>query len=287
MNKGVLIYAHNSREVDYLDLSIISALFAKKNLKVPVSLVTDSNSLAWAKKSDKIKKLEDTFQHIILSDNYYSTQTRNLHDGISHNSVVPFLNKDRCSAWSLTPYDRTLLIDSDFLICSNELSNYWNVDQDFLISKKAKDFYFESRFEYQDNYISDTSIKMFWATTILFSKNKNSKLVFDLVEYIRDNYSYFADLYRFSSKIFRNDIAFSIAIHILNFNKVVDDYSLPPIITSIDKDILIDIKNDTIFLLLANKIGSNYLICSKKNQDIHIMNKQSLVRNKDKLLGML
>jgi len=286
MNKGVLIYAHNSREVDYLDLSIISALFAKKNLKVPVSLVTDNNSLAWARKSNKIKELEDTFQHIILSDNYYSTQNRNLHDGISHNSVVPFLNKDRCSAWSLTPYDRTLLIDSDFLICSNELSNYWNVDQDFLISKKANDFYFESRFEYQDNYISDTSIKMFWATTILFSKNKNSKLVFDLVEYIRDNYFYFADLYRFSSKIFRNDIAFSIAIHILNFNKVVDDYSLPPIITSIDKDILIDIKNDTMFLLLANKLSNNYLICSKKNQDIHIMNKQSLVRNKDKLLGI-
>jgi hypothetical protein len=286
MNNGVLIYAHNSRDVDYLDLAIISARLAKKNLKVPVSLVTDKSTMQWAVESNKMSYVEDIFQHVIFSENFYEYQYRRLHDGKENFKDVLFLNKDRCSAWNLTPYDRTLLIDSDFLIFTSELSNYWNVDQDFLIAASANDFYHESRLEYNDNYISDVSIKMRWATTIMFTKNKNSKLVFDLVEFIRDNYYYFSELYRCRSRTFRNDIAFSIASHILNSNLATDEYFLPSVSSSFDKDLLIDIKQDKLFFLLSSKFGDTYTLCSKKYQDIHVMNKQSIVRNKDKLLGL-
>jgi len=286
MNNGVLIYAHNSRDVDYLDLAIISAQLAKKNLKVPVSLVTDKSTMQWAVESNKMSYVEDIFQHVIFSENFYEYQYRRLHDGKENFKDVLFLNKDRCSAWNLTPYDRTLLIDSDFLIFTSELSNYWNVDQDFLIAASANDFYHESRLEYNDNYISDVSIKMRWATTIMFTKNKNSKLVFDLVEFIRDNYYYFSELYRCRSRTFRNDIAFSIASHILNSNLATDEYFLPSVSSSFDKDLLIDIKQDKLFFLLSSKFGDTYTLCSKKYQDIHVMNKQSIVRNKDKLLGL-
>ena len=49
MNTGVLIFAHNSRDVDYALTAVISAGLAKKYLKVPVSLVTDSPTLEWMK----------------------------------------------------------------------------------------------------------------------------------------------------------------------------------------------------------------------------------------------
>jgi hypothetical protein len=41
MKKGALIFAHNSRDIDYALMAIISGGLVKKNLKVPVSLATD------------------------------------------------------------------------------------------------------------------------------------------------------------------------------------------------------------------------------------------------------
>jgi hypothetical protein len=284
MNKGVLIYAHNSKEIDYLDLAIVSGHLAKKNLQVPISLVTDGNTFEWAKNSGKLPEVESIFEKIIFSDDYTQDKKRRLHDGNDYSDVL-FLNGDRYNAWNLTPYDRTLLIDSDFLIFSKSLNNFWNVDSSFLISESALDFHNESRFEYNDRYISEVGIRMRWATTIMFTKNQESKMVFDLVKLVKDNYFYFAELYRFNNRTYRNDIAFSIALHILNGNKEIDrDYFLPPISSCIDKDVLIDVDKDKLFFLISSKIGDSYSFCSKKDQDVHIMNKQSLVRNKFKLL---
>jgi hypothetical protein len=286
MNNGVLIYAHNSREVDYLDLAIISGHLAKKNLQIPVSLVTDGDTFEWAKKSNKISEIKNMFEHIIFSDDYDLNKHRRLYDGSEYSNVL-FLNGDRYNAWNLTPYDRTLLIDSDFLIFSKELNNFWEVDSSILISESALDFHNESRFEYNDRYISEVGIRMRWATTIMFTKNQESKLIFDLVKFIRDNYLYFAELYRFNNRTYRNDIAFSIALHILNGNLEIDkNYFLPPVSSCIDKDVLIDIDKDKLFFLISSKIGDEYTLCSKTGQDIHVMNKQSIVRNKLKLLEL-
>jgi hypothetical protein len=286
MTKGILIYAHNSKKVDYLDLALISGSLSSKNLNLPVSLVTDKSTLEWAKESKKYKSIERVFDNIILSEDYFSDASRKLYDGIDYKEDVPFLNKNRCNAWNLTPYENTLLIDSDFLIFSNLLNEYWNIDADFMISPVASDVFIENRLEYNDRYISEVGIKMCWATTIMFKKNQFSKALFDLVELIRDNYTYFADLYRFDHRMFRNDIAFSIAQHILNGNKSSNIPALPPILTTIDKDILIDVKEDKLFFLISSKYDNSYTVCSKKNQDVHIMNKQSIVRNKQKLLEL-
>jgi hypothetical protein len=287
MNNGVLIYAHNSRKLDYLELAIISAFLAKKHLNVPVSLVTNDSTIQWAKESKKYDKITNLFDKIILSEDYYRDASRKLHDGLDHVDYVPFLNNNRCSAWDLTPYDQTLLIDSDFLILSSLLNEYWNIDSDFMISSSANDVVNESRLEYNDRYISEVGIPMRWATTIMFKKTNYSKTLFDLVEYIRDNYVYFADLYRFDHRTFRNDIAFSIAQHIINGNTDNDLIFLPPIVTTLDKDVLFDIKDNNLYFLISSKYEGSYSLCSKNSQDIHVMNKQSLVRNKNKLLELL
>ena len=58
MNKGILIFAHNSREVDYILTAVLAASLAKKYLKAPVSLVTDNSTLIWAKTSNIYSKVE-------------------------------------------------------------------------------------------------------------------------------------------------------------------------------------------------------------------------------------
>ena len=47
MTNGILIFAHNNREVDYGLLAVISGGLAKKHLDVPVSLVTDHSTKEW------------------------------------------------------------------------------------------------------------------------------------------------------------------------------------------------------------------------------------------------
>ena len=66
MNKGILIYAHNSRSVDYALMSIISGGLAKKYLKVPASLVTDTSTVEWMRESNILEKATTVFENLII-----------------------------------------------------------------------------------------------------------------------------------------------------------------------------------------------------------------------------
>ena len=285
MTQGILIYAHNSRSVDYALMSVISGGLAKKYLKVPVSLVTDKFTVDWMKDSQIYDIANRIFEHIIIVEKPQTNNSRKLHDG-AENVLVPFINSNRSSAWELTPYDRTLLIDSDFLIFSNRLSEYWNVDSDLLIGESIKDIYNNNRVGYHDRYISDVGIKLYWATTVMFTKNERTKIFFDLVTHIKNNYQYYADTYRFDSKQFRNDIAFSIAKHVLNGFEQNNTEDLPPVLTLLDKDILYSV-DKKLTLLVSPKLDSNFCAAAIDGMDIHVMNKQSIIRNKDALLELI
>ena len=43
MTRGILIFAHNNRDVDYALMSIVSGHLAGKYLQVPVSLIKKPN----------------------------------------------------------------------------------------------------------------------------------------------------------------------------------------------------------------------------------------------------
>ena len=286
MNQGILIYAHNSRKIDYALMSIIAGGLAKKNLNKPVSLVTDQSTVDWMIESNLYEKATNIFDKIILTDRPNNYNQRVLHDG-ADNELVPFINSDRCTAWYLTPYDRTLLIDSDFFVLSKNLNEYWNVDQDILIGSGINDIYGEERLGYHDRYISDTGIKLYWATTVMFSKNDVSKCFFDTVTHIKENYQYYSDLYRFDSRQYRNDISFSIAKHIFDGFETDKNLSLPAILTTLDRDTLIDVKNNKFTFLINYNLDNNFCASSLSEIDVHIMNKQSICRNKDKLLELI
>ena len=285
MTRGALIFAHNNRDVDYALLSIISGGLAKKHLNIPVSLVTDDTTVAWMKTSNIYKQACSLFDQIILVEKPVTNNTRNLHDGESK-KLVPFVNNNRASVWHLTPYSQTLLLDSDFLIFSDRLNEYWDVDEDVLISKAMNDLHETSRAGYHDRYVSDTGVHMLWATTVMFKKNDRSRAVFDMVEYVRDNYKYYADIFRFDSKQFRNDIAFSVAKHILDGFETETKTCLPPVLSTFDKDILHSVDQNGKLTFLVNTLGT-YGPATVTGLDLHIMNKQSIIRNAESLLKLI
>jgi len=287
MNRGALIYAHNNRDVDYVLLASISGSLVKKNLEIPVSLVSDKSTLDWAKQSNIYSNLEKVFDKIIEVEKPETNNKRNLYDGITSKSVQ-FTNTNRYSAWDLTPYDRTLLLDSDYLIFSNNLNHYWDVNESILLSKSMNDIFDKKRVGYHDRYVSDTGTHLYWATAVMFTKNYESELFFNLVNYIKDNYQYYADLFRFDDRQFRNDIAFSVANHILHGFDTAENITLPPLLTVQDRDILYDVKpNKNLTLLVQTDYNGRYSLMTLNGVDVHIMNKQSIVRNKDKLLALV
>jgi len=287
MNKGVLLFAHNNEELDYAVMALISGSLAKKHLGVPVSLVTDPNTLRWMKESEIYNRAVDLFDKIIETDDTSSAENlRKLKDG-NDQKIVPFKNSSRTKAFELTPYERTLLIDSDFLIFSNNLNNYWDVDKDVMLADSIFDLADKDRSGYHDRYISDTGAHLYWATTVMFTKNENSKLFFELAENIRKNYQTYSEVYRFDKRLYRNDISFSIAKHILDGFETNTKESLPAIPITYDNDVLEKVSDDARLTFLISQNGNYYTAMSTKDRDIHIMNKQSIVRNKEKLLELV
>lgn len=287
MTKGILMFAHNGPEIDYGTMAIIAGGLAKKHLLLPVSLVTDKWTIEWLKETNMFSRAEEVFDKIIEVEKPRTNNKRKLHDGFN-GQVVPFVNSNRYSVYDLTPYDKTLLIDTDYLIFSNALNQYWDIDASVMMSSSMNDITGE-RAGVLDKRVSETGIHMFWATTVMFDKSPHSKFFFQLVDFIKDNYRYYADLFRFDSRQYRNDIAFSIAKHILNGFETELVYTLPPVRTVFDKDVLqsVDVNGKLTFLIDQPNNSGTYWAASTKDLDVHIMNKQSILRHKDMLLELI
>jgi hypothetical protein len=286
MNTGGLIFAYNSRDVDYAVTAIIAGGLAKKHLNIPFSLITDESTVEWMKESKVWAKANEVFENFILTDRPVNYNSRLLNDG-THSSVVPFINSGRSMAFDLSPYDKTLLIDSDYLVFSNKLSKYLELDHSVMIGSAMNDIQGE-RIGFLDKTVSDVGVHLLWATTVIFTKDAEAKLFFNLVKHVEKNYQLFSDLYRYSSKQYRNDIAFSVAKHIIDgFETVLDD-ALPPILTVHDKDILVDVNQDKLtFLITDINAPDKFIACTVVGQDTHVMNKQSIIRHKNNLLELI
>jgi len=286
MNTGGLIFAYNSRDVDYAVTAIIAGGLAKKHLNIPFSLITDESTVEWMKESKVWAKANEVFENFILTDRPANYNSRLLNDG-THSSVVPFINSGRSMAFDLSPYDKTLLIDSDYLVFSNKLSKYLELDHSVMIGSAMNDIQGE-RIGFLDKTVSDVGVHLLWATTVIFTKDAEAKLFFNLVKHVEKNYQLFSDLYRYSAKQYRNDIAFSVAKHIIDgFETVLDD-ALPPILTVHDKDILVDVNQDKLtFLITDINAPDKFVACTVAGQDTHVMNKQSIIRHKNNLLELI
>lgn len=271
MNRGILIYAHNNETLDYVLLACAAAKLATTHLNYPVTLVTDANSL-----STTTAEYSKYFEKVIEVDKPNNNNKRIL-DG----SFSSFLNGNRSSAWDITPYDHTLVIDADYFVFTNKLNEYWDIDQSFMIASSAN-FFIDSLKGFLDDKTSGNGLPLKWATTLMFKKNKEAKIIFDLVESIKANYHYFYSLYSFDNRMYRNDIAFTIACHIARGHVTGSDYELPAINTVHTKSSIISIDADSTLKLLIQ--GGEPSIVTTHGIDLHFLNKRDLLVHLEKFL---
>lgn len=268
MTQGILIFAFNNSEIDYVSIAAYAAKQAKKFLNLPVSIVTNQASYV----QDKFSKV---FDKVILF-NDTSTQVKRFYNGSDSYKSAVWHNASRSNCYELTPYDETLVIDSDFIINSDFLKYCWDQPNDFLIYDNSLDLA-SWRDTSEFDYISQYSIKFYWATVFFFRKNKKTELFFNLIDYIKNNWHYFQRLYQLPSLKYRNDHAFSIAINILGSDLIS---TIPNKLTYItDRDYLLE-HTDTKMKFLIQKKGSSdqYTAVSTSNMDMHVMSKYSLLQ---------
>jgi hypothetical protein len=271
MTKGVLLFALNNSEINYIKMAEDAAKRIHKFLNVPVSVITDSDS------AKQIAE-ESLFDNVIVVEPE-AYHLKRFHDG-DKIAKSHWKNSHRNSSFDLSPYDETLVVDVDYVVNSDVLSYCWNQPHDFLIYKKAFDL--GQRKDVSNfTHISDYSIPFYWATVFYFRKTDQVEQFFALVSHVKAHWRYYKFLFQIQSSSFRNDFAFSVAIHIMNGYSSGDFAKALPgkLFYTLDRDIFVKKKErDFYFLVEKEKEENEYIPLKVSNNDVHIMNKYSLLR---------
>lgn len=251
LSRGVVILYSESAQLDYKSLSETCARLAEKHLDVPASII-------------KIEPTQRNFRTFRYPDGEL--------EGTEWNNI------GRYSAYDLSPYDETILIDSDYIVQSNTLANYFGSNHDFICHNTSWDVSGNNVTKH-DLYMTQNWFEMRWATVVYFKKSVHAKHIFDAWRTVYENYAYYAELFGFRKTPFRNDFAMSIAHQIVNgyANTGTFDYALPTLSSS---DSVLDY-NDGRWLLKYEYKNSHNVV--RYTGDLHVMNKRSLLEVADRL----
>jgi hypothetical protein len=193
-----------------------------------------------------------------------SIQT-NTRVGYAHGTQ--WFNGDRYRAYELSPYDETLLLDSDYLVLDNSLLKILDTITDYTIMTDNQNFN-----QSLTDKMGEMSLNFVWATAVAFKKTTKSKLLFDLVGRIQNNYQYYSKLYNQWRSTFRNDYAFAIANNIIN--GYTPSQGIPWTMLTVDKTVkALEVKDNKI---VVREEGSVHVI---PKQSIHVMDKLYLQSN--------
>jgi hypothetical protein len=116
MTTGALIFAFNNAEIDYVTMAAWNASNIQRHLGIPTSLVTDCID-------PDLKDTYDKFDRVIVVEKPRAG-TRHFED---IGATVDWYNTNRMDAYTLTPYDQTLIIDADFVVANDVLNTLPNL----------------------------------------------------------------------------------------------------------------------------------------------------------------
>tara|TARA_B110000495_G_scaffold126233_1_gene109847 strand:- start:3134 stop:3985 length:852 start_codon:yes stop_codon:yes gene_type:complete len=274
--QGVLIFARNNAQIDYIKQAHFLAKRIKEYLHLPTSIVTDSLQYL----TDTYKDYETVFDKIIEVPYSQSPSIKRYYDGSNIYKQLEFKNDLRTNAYDLSPYEETLMLDSDYIVSNQLFTHCFTQEHDFLIYKNAHDLS-GYRNDPQFQHISDTSVDFYWATCVFFRKTKTNKIYFELAKHIQENWQHYNSIFQINKNTFRNDWVFSIAVHIMNGYQRGDfSHELPgKLYFTSDKDILWELTDDKfLFLIQKDKYLGEYTPLKVRGSSVHVINKFSLNR---------
>lgn len=245
MSKGVLVFCFDTPDTGYHKILERCVRLVKKNLGVEITVVTNFETFK------KMKPMG------FINYKFIEPETGNRLLGKEWNNV------DRHMAYDLSPYDTTLVLDIDYFCFTDNLAECFDTEYDFLIPDRAHDVTGKNAFDLRKWSL----IPMVWATVILFRKTTKAKQIFDTVKYVKQYYPYFIDMYRISSRNFRNDYAFAIALQ--QINGFLGYEKLPFSIATLPRHCkILEVSDTGITWSINGAVGG------VENQDLHVLNKE-------------
>lgn len=253
--RGVLLTAHNNGKDDYYQMAVYTAKRINKFLDLPVTVITDP---------DSVSDTGYTFDKTIFVEP----------DKSNHRKKSTWINKGRYKIYELTPYDDTLVIDTDYMVNSRQLLDAFNIDTDFCCHKNIK-WLMEG-----DNpeYFHKNLIPTLWATVMRFRKTKRSMHIFQMIEMVQNNYEHYAGIYKFMPYMYRNDYAVTIALKTVNGHLELPTDYLYWRLLHVSLQVKVYRDSDTAYTLMATdkKTGKNQYI-KLSDTDFHMLNKHNFM----------
>jgi hypothetical protein len=282
---GVLLIAYNNGKIDYEKLAIVAARCVKMHMRYNhVTLLTDLPTYEALKLELSPEQAGETFDHIIIDNVKHEHNTRTHRDSPWTEFTTQFNNKNKHSIFQKTPYERTLMIDVDYLVGNDTLDAIFESDSDVAMYKNAISVRnYKPRIWEQK--LHPDGIDMWWSTAVYWRSDSDvARLFFDLWEHVKENYTYYKWLYKFPGVLYRTDYSVSIATHILNGHGTGNVIHELPGKTmrfseQIDDIVKFNEIND-IMLLCPDPVELWKNIVSRiKNENVHVMNKMAILRH--------
>ena len=263
MSKGVLLFAFNSPEFNYYNMAEGTAKRINCFLNLPVTIVTDESSIP--------KNVDYIFDKTIT----ITPDKSNKRDkGV-------WINKGRYQAFELSPYNETILLDTDYLVNSSKLLKTFDLPTDFCCHDNT---HYLMNSTLPQEMLSIYGFKTLWATVIRFNKTKRAEQIFQSIEMVQHNYEHYANLHSFIPMPYRNDYALTLSNRIVNGHTSSKEDVIPWDLVHIGKNTMVYKNTDDIFnteytVMFDNwnkgKIRKEYITI--KDMDFHVMDKENFL----------
>ena len=260
MTTGALIFAFNNEQTDYVAMAVWSAANIRRHLGIPTAVITDVPD------DPRLRQVD-----AVIPAKRAAGGTRYFED---YDSTVTWYNAGRVDAYSLTPWDQTLLLDADFVVASSDLTQVLAMSQDVVCHDIAYDLARAQRLSAL-NQFGHYNMPMSWATVMMFRKSAMAAYVFDCMHMIRENWQHYRDLYGINNRTYRNDYALSIALGIVNGHQPRTDFVPWALATVMPQDALTMVDQDVFDVAYTDTRGKTFYH-RFGNQDFHAMGKLHL-----------
>jgi len=252
MKQGFLVVAENNNDIDFIQMAYTLALSLKSSQSKikKLSIITTETNID--------KKYSDVFDKIIVckKDDDWKNKSKSL----DTTSLC-------ASYYDLTPYDKTIVLDTD-MVFTNDISTWWEIlsDKELIFTTNVKTFRGDNiTNDYYRKVYTKNKLPNIYTGLFYFKKGDVSKAFFTMVNTIFENWKMFFDQLEeeYRPTFLSADIAYAIAYKLLG----LPDYSHLSIPT------FIHMKSQLQDIGKAKEDWTSFLnVFTNKNLDIKINN---------------
>lgn len=285
-----MMFAYNNEQLDYTQLAIMSAYAVKKHMPgMPVVLVTNQPSVDHAVKTYGQEIVNAAWDEIVMTNPEYEPNLRLHHDGAYSSFNAQFTNTNKHDIYNLSPFEETILIDTDYFCGNDNLSKLFGGYHNVSMYRDAVNLRCEEPFT-TERWLHYAGIRMWWSTVVYWRRSEEAQHFFNVWANVKQHWEYYRYLYKFPGSLYRTDYAASIAAHLCDGwhdGGFIGRIPLPMRYQD-QRDDIVEVRGSNHWIMLSNLPEEwKNMVVEIKREDVHMMNKRSLIRNFNSIMENL